>query len=381
MKKIFFILAFFVINTNVNAITVTIGDLNKNLCSNDGKIYHIYYANIQDRETYLLKPSEKIGIDIKNYYNVSFENTSFPNDLKDYYFAFILFQNHFKSMYTYHALTQRLIWDYLYPDKEYKFCLDNKTIYDFHEDEYQSVKKQIQSVILGPDFFNQENVQFKDITMEYKFDYLSSYYIYDNDSLDAYIDGNTLYVKGKPGNYKIKFKKNRISYPVYLFDTMLTDGDNYLFGSHSQNDVTYEMNIKIIEKNVNVILYDNNEVLYNECIYYNDNKYCPNEKGIINLILDSDEYKIVYKDSDKYENNIVSGKFSKANDIIKINLVNKEVNNDSYEKDIGNEDNNVSNDDDFYEEEITFENTFAVSFVPLIILLIFGALFVKKKKY
>lgn len=371
MKKIFFILAFFVININVSAISVTRGELSRNICSNDGEIYRMYYVNIQDRETYFLKPSKITDIDIEKYHDTSFELSSFPDGLKDYYFAFILFQKKFKSLYTYHALTQRLIWDYLYPEKEYKFCLDDKTTYLFHENEYQRVKQQIQSTISGPDFFNQENVQVSGITSEYKFEYFSNYYIYDNDSLEAYIKDDTLFVKGKPGNYKIKFKKNPITYPIYLFDNMMTNEENYLFSSHSQNDVVYEMNIKVRDNNIKVTLYDNDELLYNECVYYNNDKYCPNENGIINLpIISDDKYVIIYKENDRYKQAIINGKLSEINDIIKINLIKNSLDSGS-----------VDSDNTYYEEDISFENTLAINNVPIILTFLLGVLFVKRKKH
>lgn len=379
MKKIFFILAFFVININVNALTVTRGNLDRNICSNDGEIYPMYFANIQGRETYLLKPSKSKGVDTDKYYNIPFESTSFPNELRDYYFAFIYFEKYFSNSQIYHALTQRLIWDYLYPEKEYKFCRDDKTIYSFHEEEYQNVKEMMQSVIAGPDLFNKENVQISNLTKEYKFTYFSKYYIFDNDNLDAYIDNDTLYVKGKPGKYTIKFKKNEIKYPLYLFNNMMTDGENYLFSTHSQNDVTYEMNVKIIDNNVSVSLYDNDKILYDECIYYNDEKYCSNENGIINISnIKNDEYNLIYKESDKYMGKIITNKLSETNDTIKINLIRKH--NNDLSKNETNEDN-FYDDNTSYEKEITFENTLAISYIPfIIILLVFGAIFVKKKK-
>ncbi len=379
MKKIFFILTFFVITTNVNALTVIRGFLDKNICSNDGEIYPMYFANIQERESYLLKPSKKIGVDTENYYNIPFESTSFPKDLKDYYFAFIQFQNYSDNFQIYHSLTQRLIWDYLYPEKEYKFCRNDKTIYSFHEEEYQKVKNKIQSVITGPDFFNSENLQISGITSEYKFDYFSSYYIFDNDNLDAYITDDTLFVNGKPGEYQIKFKKNKINYPIYLFDYMMTNGENYLFSSHSQNDVTYNMNIKIIDNSINVELYDDNKLLNNECIFYNDKKFCANENGVINLPnIENNEFNLLYKENDKYENYFFISKLSETNGTIKINLVKKKI--DNFEEDEKKIDDTL-NDSIPYEEKIKFENTFSVNLLPIFIIFALGVCFAAKKKH
>ena len=83
-------------------------------------------------------------------------------DLKDYFYAFLEFKNiPGISHSNYHILTQRLIWDYLYPEMEIRFCTNRGKPFEFLEEEYYKVKDMITNIVSGPDFFNSDNERIK----------------------------------------------------------------------------------------------------------------------------------------------------------------------------------------------------------------------------
>ena len=122
MKKIIIILiTIFAFTTNINAlenISYSISGTNKSLCSKDGKIFlEIPSIDLDGKESYILKPMESFNTNLKTYEYAKYSNYDLPEDLKDYFYAFIEYKNiPGISHSNYHILTQRLIWDYLYPE-------------------------------------------------------------------------------------------------------------------------------------------------------------------------------------------------------------------------------------------------------------------------
>lgn len=375
------------------------GSLFRNLCSNDGKIYEIKFINLQERESYFLLPLEKFNIDLKTYEYSSLEKTNFPLDLKDYYLSFIEFKNKYNlNFYAYHGLTQRLIWNYLYPDKNFRFCDDNKKYYDFYENEYNEVKEKIENVINGPKFFKDINYQLPNKEYIYEFKYLDNYYVYDNGGLDVKLINNKLYIKGEKGSYKILFKKNKVVYNDILFNYLVTDGQNYVFSANNYNDVTYEMNIIIDNYNLTIMVTDN-EVSLNKCITLTSesesNVFCANENNLININLLKGKYIITYNEDDLYKEKSITINLDKDN-LIKLNLERKnaiEENKTIKEEDnlIKEKDNLIKDDtkldnniNEEYTDNIIFENTLSINniiyIIIFLILITTGVIFVRKKK-
>ncbi|MGN1379469.1 MAG: hypothetical protein ACI4XR_03620 [Bacilli bacterium] len=390
MKKIKIIIILIILFSfmKVKAITLTNinGSLFRKLCSNDGKIYEIKFINLQERESYFLLPLENYNLDLKTYEYSSLEKTNFPLDLKDYYLSFIEFKNKYNlNFYVYHALTQRLIWNYLYPNKNFRFCDDNKKNYDFYENEYNEVKEKIENVIKGPEFFKKTNYQLPNKEYIYEFKYLDNYYIFDNDGLDVKLINNKLYIKGEKGSYKILFKKNKVVYNDILFDYLVTDNENYVFSANNYNDVTYEMNI-IIESNNLTIMVTDNEVTLNKCITLtSDNEsniFCANENNLINISLLKGKYTITYNEDDLYKEKSISINLDK-DDLIKLNLERKNIikENDNLKEDNLKLDNEINKE---YTHNIIFENTLSINniiyIIIFLILISIGVILVKKKK-
>ena len=161
-KTIIILITIFAFTTNIYAlenISYTISGTNKSLCSKDGKIFlEIPSIDLDGKESYILKPMESFNTNLKTYEYAKYTNYDLNKDLKDYFYAFLEFKNiPGISHSNYHILTQRLIWDYLYPEMEIRFCTNRGKPFEFLEEEYYKVKDMITNIVSGPDFFNSDN--------------------------------------------------------------------------------------------------------------------------------------------------------------------------------------------------------------------------------
>ena len=165
MKKIIIILiTIFVFTTNIYAlenISYTISGTNKSLCSKDGKNFlEIPSIDLDGKESYILKPMESFNTNLKTYEYAKYSNYDLPEDLKDYFYAFLEYKNiPGISHSNYHILTQRLIWDYLYPEMEIRFCTNRGKPFEFLEEEYYKVKDMITEHIKRQGYINRSTVQ------------------------------------------------------------------------------------------------------------------------------------------------------------------------------------------------------------------------------
>ena len=353
MKKIIIILiTIFVFTTNIYAlenISYTISGTNKSLCSKDGKIFlEIPSIDLDGKESYILKPMESFNTNLKIYEYAKYTNYDLPKDLKDYFYAFLEFKNiPGISHSNYHILTQRLIWDYLYPEMEIRFCTNRGKPFEFLEEEYYKVKDMITNIVSGPYFFNSDNYLLENKEYTFEFNYLDRYYLVSKpDDLNVKIYDNKLFVSGPKGKYQLVFKKKPFESKPFISERIISDGQNEVFSYSNFNDKEYKMNIIIDSVNLNILILDeNNKSLTDKCIILQNEKeylsYCTNENGIINAKgLLKGKYNILFEETDEYEK-ISQDIDLNSDSMVKLKLIPKNKDN---EDNIINNDNNNNSD-------------------------------------
>lgn len=353
LKKIIIILiTIFVFTTNIYAlenISYTISGTNKSLCSKDGKIFlEIPSIDLDGKESYILKPMESFNTNLKIYEYAKYTNYDLPKDLKDYFYAFLEFKNiPGISHSNYHILTQRLIWDYLYPEMEIRFCTNRGKPFEFLEEEYYKVKDMITNIVSGPYFFNSDNYLLENKEYTFEFNYLDRYYLVSKpDDLNVKIYDNKLFVSGPKGKYQLVFKKKPFESKPFISERIISDGQNEVFSYSNFNDKEYKMNIIIDSVNLNILILDeNNKSLTDKCIILQNEKeylsYCTNENGIINAKgLLKGKYNILFEETDEYEK-ISQDIDLNSDSMVKLKLIPKNKDN---EDNIINNDNNNNSD-------------------------------------
>ena len=353
MKKIIIILiTIFAFTTNINAlenISYSISGTNKSLCSKDGKIFlEIPSIDLDGKESYILKPMESFNTNLKTYEYAKYSNYDLPEDLKDYFYAFIEYKNiPGISHSNYHILTQRLIWDYLYPEMEIRFCTNRGKSFEFLEEEYYQVKDMITNIVSGPDFFISDNYLLENKEYTFEFNYLDRFYLVSKpDDLNVKIYDNKLFVSGPKGKYQLVFKKKTLENKPFISERIISDGQNEVFSYSNFNDKEYKMNIIIDSVNLNILILDeNNKSLTDKCIILQNEKeylsYCTNENGIINAKgLLKGKYNILFEETNDYEK-ISQDIVLNSDSMVKLKLIPKNKDN---EDNIFNNDNNNNSD-------------------------------------
>lgn len=352
MKKIIIILiTIFAFTTNINAlenISYSISGTNKSLCSKDGKIFlEIPSIDLDGKESYILKPMESFNTNLKTYEYAKYSNYDLPEDLKDYFYAFLEYKNIPEISHSnYHVLTQRLIWDYLYPELEIRFCTRQGKTFEFLEEEYYQVKDMITLVVNGPEFFNSDNYLLENKEYTFEFKYLDRFYLVSKpDDLNVKIYDNKLFVSGPKGKYQLVFKKKPLENKPFISERIISDGQNEVFSYSNFNDKEYKMNIIIDSVNLNILILDeNNKSLTDKCIILQNEKeylsYCTNENGIINAKgLLKGKYNILFEETNEYEK-ISQDIVLNSDSMIKLKLIPK--NKDNKDNIINNDNNNNS---------------------------------------
>lgn len=352
LKKIIIILiTIFVFTTNIYAlenISYTISGTNKSLCSKDGKNFlEIPSIDLDGKESYILKPMESFNTNLKTYEYAKYSNYDLPEDLKDYFYAFLEYKNiPGISHSNYHILTQRLIWDYLYPEMEIRFCTNRGKTFEFLEEEYYKVKDMITNIVSGPDFFNRDNYLLENKEYTFEFNYLDRFYLVSKpDDLNVKIYDNKLFVSGPKGKYQLVFKKKTFENKPFISERIISDGQNEVFSYSNFNDKEYIMNIIIDSVNLNILILDeNNKALTDKCIILQNEKeylsYCTNENGIINAKgLLKGKYNILFEETNEYEK-INKDIDLNSDSMIKLKLISK--NKDNEDNIISNDNNNNS---------------------------------------
>lgn len=366
MKKIIIILiTIFAFTTNINAlenISYSISGTNKSLCSKDGKIFlEIPSIDLDGKESYILKPMESFNTNLKTYEYAKYSNYDLPEDLKDYFYAFLEYKNiPGISHSNYHVLTQRLIWDYLYPELEIRFCTRQGKTFEFLEEEYYQVKDMITLVVNGPEFFNSDSylLESKEYTFEFK--YLDRFYLVSKpDDLNVKIYDNKLFVSGPKGKYQLVFKKKPLENKPFISERIISDGQNEVFSYSNFNDKEYKMNIIIDSVNLNILILDeNNKSLTDKCIILQNEKeylsYCTNENGIINAKgLLKGKYNILFEETNEYEK-ISQDIVLNSDSMIKLKLIPK--NKDNKDNIINNDNNNNSDNNQNINDNLNDKN-------------------------
>ena len=363
MKKIIIILiTIFAFTTNIYAlenISYSISGTNKTLCSKDGKLYlEIPAVDLDGKESYILKPMENFNIDLKTYEYAKYKNYDLPDDLKDYFYAFLEYKKiPGISHSNYHVLTQRLIWDYLYPELEIRFCTRQGKNFEFLEEEYYQVKDMITLVVNGPEFFNNDNYLLENKEYTFEFKYLDRFYLASKpDDLNVKIYDNKLFVSGQKGKYQLVFKKKALDNKPFISERIISDGENEIFSYSNFNDKEYTMNIIIDSANLNILILDeNNKALTDKCVILQNEKeylsYCTNENGIINAKgLLKGKYNILFEETDEYEK-ISQDIDLNSDSMIKLKLIRKNENKDNEDNtNNDNSDNNQNINDNLNDE-------------------------------
>ena len=366
MKKIIIILiTIFAFTTNINAlenISYSISGTNKSLCSKDGKIFlEIPSIDLDGKESYILKPMESFNTNLKTYEYAKYKNYDLPEDLKDYFYAFIEYKNiPGISHSNYHVLTQRLIWDYLYPELEIRFCTRQGKTFEFLEEKYYKVKDMITNIVSGPDFFNSDNYLLENKEYTFEFNYLDRFYLVSKpDDLNVKIYDNKLFVSGPKGKYQLVFKKRPLENKPFISERIISDGQNEVFSYSNFNDKEYKMNIIIDSVNLNILILDeNNKSLTDKCIILKNEKeylsYCTNENGIINAKgLLKGKYNILFEETNDYEK-ISQDIVLNSDSMVKLKLIPK--NKDNEDNVINNDNNNNSDNNQNINDNLNDKN-------------------------
>lgn len=366
MKKIIIILiTIFAFTTNINAlenISYSISGTNKSLCSKDGNIFlEIPSIDLDGKESYILKPMESFNTNLKTYEYAKYKNYDLPEDLKDYFYAFIEYKNiPGISHSNYHVLTQRLIWDYLYPELEIRFCTNRGKSFEFLEEEYYQVKDMITNIVNGPDFFNSDNYLLENKEYTFEFKYLDRFYLVSKpDDLNVKIYDNKLFVSGPKGKYQLVFKKKPLENKPFISERIISDGQNEVFSYSNFNDKEYKMNIIIDSVNLNILILDeNNKSLTDKCIILQNEKeylsYCTNENGIINAKgLLKGKYNILFEETNEYEK-ISQDIVLNSDSMVKLKLIPK--NKDNEDNIINNDNNNNSDNNQNINDNLNDKN-------------------------
>lgn len=375
-KTIIILITIFAFTTNIYAlenISYTISGTNKSLCSKDGKIFlEIPSIDLDGKESYILKPMESFNTNLKIYEYAKYTNYDLPKDLKDYFYAFLEFKNiPGISHSNYHILTQRLIWDYLYPEMEIRFCTNRGKPFEFLEEEYYKVKDMITNIVSGPDFFNRDNYLLENKEYTFEFNYLDRFYLVSKpDELNVKIYDNKLFVSGPNGKYQLVFKKKPLENKPFISERIISDGQNEVFSYSNFNDKEYVVNIIIDSVNLNILILDeNNKALTDKCIILQNEKeylsYCTNVNGIINakgllkgkyniLFEETDEYEKISQDIDLNSDSMIKLKLILKNKDNEDNVINNDNNNNS--ENIDNIDNNQNINDNLNNNDDNIDN-------------------------
>lgn len=244
MKKILFIIVVsFLVGFNVEAYesknVYYRNDINS-FCDEEGNVYRAYVLMYRARPMYFLNMSTDYNLTWSDYYEVSINDTKYPNEIKKYAASGIYSSNKYHNM-----AIQLLLWQKLYPDKNLKMCKDASFIRAYIKESQDIVK----SILNGPTF-EAEITQEINETKEYEYTYLNYFTLIDSDDLVIKIDGSKIQITGaKPGEYEVIFKRKQLT--DTHDDMILTDGTNYLLVYPSVTDEEYKVRVVIKDNSIN----------------------------------------------------------------------------------------------------------------------------------
>ena len=276
MKKILLIITFFV-GFEVNALEINNMYYRKDyqgICDEENK-YPIYVMQYNLRSMYFLNLSTNYNLNFEDYYLIDFESSPYSEDIK--YFAA---SDIYSGENDYNRAIHRLIWERLYPDKNFNMCQHNSIDIKTQEDYYNGVKDKIYSIYEGPKFNSDILYLDENKIYEYEYPYLKYFEISASGDLMTQINDTKLSIAGPVGNHQIKFKR-KVSQEGFT-DILYTDGTNYLLWYPKVIDKEYIVDVKIGHKEIELLFIDEDKNILNDISFLiNEEVYQVNENGKI----------------------------------------------------------------------------------------------------
>lgn len=293
MKKLLFVLivVFMIDNVDVFAISdVFYKNDYGSLCSGDEK-YPVYLMDYRSRPLFFLNYSETYNMNFEDYYEIPFEESPFPEQIKKMAASRLTYTNDY-----YNRSVHRIIWEFLYPEKSFNMCGPGT----WKEDYYYELRDGMLDINDGPEFIKDIQYQETNKLYEYEDEYLNWFFIEDSNGLEALIENNILKVSGEAGEYNLVLKRKNND--KVTGDKLFTDGTNYLLWYPNVPEDEYIMKVVIGQKKYKINVQNElEESLSNICFTILKNEYCSNENGEIIVETYKEEYEINY-DGNDYEN-------------------------------------------------------------------------------
>ncbi|MBE6148710.1 MAG: hypothetical protein E7167_04425 [Firmicutes bacterium] len=377
MRKLIFLLIIFLVGFYEDVFALE-GVFYKNdygnLCS-ENETYPVYIMQYQSRSMFFLNYSENYNLNFNEYYEVPFEESQFPVQIKKLASSRLTYTNDY-----YNRSVHRIIWEYLYPDMSFNMCSPANR----KEKYYYELRDGINAINDGPEFIKEIKYQDVNQTYEYEDPYLSWFYIENADGLEASIQDNVLKVSGQAGEYKLKLK--RVNDDTVEGDKLFTDGTNYLLWYPDVPDDDYIMTIIIgLRSDLLKIYDDKGEKALGVCFTIFEKEYCSNENGEIVVETFEDEYEVKLVNNDHYED--LSEKINVFNSN-KLNITVKSkiktsTPGESYDEIIEEENDIVIVHPDSNEKQVIIEveDTFIVNNIIEKLFLLLGIIYAKFKNF
>lgn len=219
---------------NLDSSLIKTNSKNISICM-DGKSYPIRKIGAPGSNLYFLNPSDNYNYNFDDYYEVDISQTPYSKDIYEYlsYYYIHGFEHY------YYESTQKKLWEVLYPGKFPYFCSSSSEL----------VSKMIETDELmanvenGPDLVSYPNFLEVGEKLSFTFTYFSHFEIYDDDGLNAKIEGDNLLVSSnQEGKYDLILKRKDNGLHK---NTLFTDGTNYLITSGPFPSKEYHIKIYV----------------------------------------------------------------------------------------------------------------------------------------
>jgi len=277
VKKIIFLLLTFAVGfyKNVQALDrsrVSFRSTAYMICDDQNNAYPTYFIQYGFRDAFFLNVAKEYNTNWDDYHLISFEESPFPEEIQ-----YLTPSNIYFSDSDYRRWAHRLLWEKLYPEMTFKYCIKNLE----SELNYQKYKEKIYDIYDGPEFIKKTVYQNPGELYEYTDEYLSFFEIDASEELQAFIENNSLKVVGDKGAHQLILKRREPT-PAYT-NNLYTDGTNYLLHYPSTRAKEYILNVVVGQKNLKLAISDERlKKLSDVCIKVNEEQYCSNEEGLIN---------------------------------------------------------------------------------------------------
>jgi len=279
MKKIFIMFISLVFMPSVLAVSGEyLSQKPYYICS--GKdMFPIHTFKIEGLDGYFLNLSLDYNLDFSDYYEIDIENTSFTKNIIDITgFRDVIKLSHqtssdYSASYSNYLL--RILWEYLYPDKEFRYCSNPNDTYNLYYNTYERVKNILDTIIKGI-YINNTVIELKsgqDYVLAFEY-----FNLFEVDNKYASISENKLSFNALSGEHDITLKRKvDIGAEYHLY----TDGTNYIIANDMYSDTKY--NFKIIVDAYTLEVFD--EEKSDDCFTITGENYS-------NTLCPSDDLKI-----------------------------------------------------------------------------------------